>query len=78
MTSEIGFTIKLPNGTIIYSRVPGQPFFRETIFKIFCPSTACNISSTVDYYLTMIDSWGDGWNGNILVFNQNNSRITFG
>lgn len=26
----------------------------------------------------MIDSWGDGWNGNILAFKQNTSRITFG
>lgn len=69
----MGFVIKLPNGTIVYERKPGQTFPRNTIFKIFCPSALCTVSSTVDYYVTMTDSWGDGWNGNMLGFAQQGS-----
>lgn len=36
------------------------------------------MSNTVEYYLTMNDSYGDGWNGNILGFRQGNKTITFG
>lgn len=33
---------------------------------------------TTDYYLTMTDSYGDGWNGNVLAFKQGNIIKTFG
>jgi len=77
-TNEIGFTVKLPNGTVVYTRSPGTTFTSSTVFKVFCPSSACTIAPTVDYYLTMTDSYGDGWNGNILAFKQGSTTTRFG
>ena len=31
----------------------------------------------ITYYLTLSDSRGDGWNGNVLSFRQNNSIKPF-
>lgn len=77
-TQEIGFTAKFPNGTVIYTRAAGTSFTGSIVFKTFCPSNNCTISPTVDYYLTMSDSFGDGWNGNILSFKQGTTIKTFG
>ena len=71
-TSEIGFTIKYSNGNFIYQRSAGKTFTADTIFETFCPGNGCpSDSTTVTYYLTMTDTIGDGWNGNILGFRQN-------
>ena len=36
-------------------------------------------ASSVNLTITMSDSWGDGWNGNILGFRQNGAIVaTFG
>lgn len=77
-TNQIGFTVRLPNGTVVYTRNPGTTFTSSTVFSVFCPSSACTVASTVDYYLTMTDSYGDGWNGNVLAFVQGSTRTTFG
>ena len=47
------------------------------IFYDFCPGGGCPATSTVTYYLTLTDSFGDGWNGNVLAFRQNNAIQTF-
>lgn len=36
------------------------------------------MTTTADYYLTMTDSYGDGWNGNLLAFKQGNVTKSFG
>jgi hypothetical protein len=71
-TSDIGFTIKYSNGNIVYQRNPGSTFATNTIFTTFCPGNGCpSDSTTITYYLTMTDTYGDGWGGNILGFRQN-------
>jgi hypothetical protein len=75
-TNEVGFIVKSSNNSTIYTRLPS--FFISTIiFAEFCPSTSCGQSTTITYYLTVTDSYGDGWNGNILAFRQNGVSQTF-
>lgn len=76
-TEEIGFTIKAPNGTIIFTRKAGTAFNSKIIFLEFCPSSGCPIITNVTYYLTVTDSYGDGWNGNVLAFRQNGTLQQF-
>lgn len=66
-TSEIGFTIKDDTGKVIYTRVP-QSYSADYIFKTFCPY--CTVPSTADIFLTLTDSYGDGWEGNTLAVKQ--------
>ena len=76
-TNEVGFVIRAPNGTIIYQRANGTAFNSSTIFAAFCPSGGC--PNTIDLIITMTDSFGDGWKGNILGLRQNNTIVgTFG
>ena len=78
-TAEVGFVIKAPNNTIIYQRSNGIAFGIGTIFRTFCPIGGCQISPFFTISVTMTDSWGDGWNGNILGIKQNGTIIgTFG
>ena len=76
-TYEVGFIVTSNNSTI-YTRVPSY-FASTIIFKEFCPSTNCGGEpiTTITYYLTVTDSWGDGWNGNVLAFRQNGVYQTF-
>lgn len=60
------------------SRKPGATYDANTVFKYFCPSNACQVNSTGNYYLYLTDSYGDGWNGNILNFKQGKKTIPFG
>lgn len=76
-TNEIGFTVKAPNGTAIHLRTSGNTFDISTIFATFCPLGVCPTTSTL--IVTMTDSYGDGWNGNVFGFKQNGTLIgTFG
>lgn len=77
-TQEVGFTIKFPNETVLLTRSPGATFQSNKLFKIFCSLSACPMPLTTDYYLTMTDSSGNGWNGNILAFKQGNITKKFG
>ena len=78
-TQDIAFTIKVPNGTIIYQRTSGTPFSAGFIFAVFCPIGGCPVLTTLQLTITMSDSYGDGWNGNILGIKQNNTMVgTFG
>lgn len=76
-TNEIGFIVKASNGTIIYQRNSGVTFDSTNIFSIFCPAGGC--SNILTLTVTMTDSFGDGWNSNVLAIKQNNSIVgTFG
>jgi len=69
-TNEIGFQLKFSNGTIIHTRSSGTTFGGLTIFATFCALGGCP-PSVVTVSVTMTDSSGDGWNGNVLGFKQN-------
>lgn len=61
-----------PNGTIIYQLVNGSRFEKTKIFKAFCLSGMCQSeSSYINLEVILTDSFGDGWNGNILEIKQN-------
>lgn len=76
-TSEVGFVIKAPNGTIIFQRASGATFTTATYFTIFCPAGGC--PNTIDLIVTMADSASNGWNGTVLALKQNNVVVgTFG
>lgn len=68
-TNEIGFQLKFSNGTVIYTRSPGTTFGALNIFTSFCPLGGCPPSNAT-LLVSMTDTSGDGWNGNILGFKQ--------
>jgi hypothetical protein len=77
-THEIGFAVRATsNGTTYFSHVSGRSFAGNFLFKTFCPTTGCQTSPTVDYFVTLHDNWGDSWNGNILAFRQGTTLQTF-
>ena len=45
------------------------------IFSTFCPKALC--PTTLLLAVTMSDSFGDGWNGNILAIQQNNAIVGY-
>lgn len=69
-TSEIGFTVKAPNGTFIYARASGSPFISTTRFTTFCPVSNC--ANLLTLTINMTDSGNDGWNGNVIGIRQLN------
>ena len=75
-TDSIGFTIEIGN-QIIYDRRPGEPFATNIIFTTFCPTLNCVAKQTADYYLTLMDEWGDGWDGTTLGFRPAGSIANF-
>ena len=74
-TSEVGFVVKAPNGTIIYSRTSGSYFSSATIFSTFCPLGGCIASPNTTCYVTEIDDYGDGWEGTVLAFKQGSNIL---
>jgi hypothetical protein len=77
-TEEIAFIIKAPNGTTIYNRASGSTFSSQAVFFVFCPAGGCPVTNNITYYLTVTDSYGDGWTNNLLAFRQNGAFQTFG
>lgn len=75
-TNEVLFTIKFANGTVVYNRPSGTSFVGTFVLKTFCLGT-CPISTTLDLYVTMTDTWGDTWNGNVLAFKQGTTLQEF-
>ena len=76
-TNEVGFVIKAPNGTTIFTRTSGTTFNLNTYFTIFCPLGGC--PNTLELTITMTDTTSNGWNGNVLAIKQNNAIVgTFG
>ena len=75
-TDECGWVIKAPNGTIVNQRSSGSTFYSSTLFGKFCLVGGCQVSSTVTYKVYTTDSWGDGWEGTVLAFQQNGVTIS--
>jgi len=73
--NDISFIVKAQNGTTIYQKTAGTPFYATTIFSTFCLSAACPAPATLNLTIIMTDSYGDGWNGNILTIKQNNAVV---
>ena len=68
----MGFTITSSYQQNIYTLTPGYRIPNNTIFVTFCPNPKlCSLSPDVTYYLNLFDSYGDGWNGNVLGFRAN-------
>ena len=78
-TQEIGFTITAPNGTVFHQRTSGAAYPPSIIFSIFCPVSGCAAPSPsyIALTITMTDSFGDGWNSNVLAIRQNNKIVGF-
>ena len=74
-TNEVGFVVKASNGTTIYTRSNGSTFASTTTFSTFCPLGGCPSTSSYIITITMTDSVGDGWNGNILSIMQNDTFV---
>lgn len=78
-TDEVGFSIYNEKGDMVFTRCSGSSFSSSTIFHTWCPGSQCEPIEMYDVMITMTDSWGDGWNGNILGFKQNGMIVgTFG
>lgn len=72
-TEEVGFIVKAPNGTIVYQRNSGTAFDESTALTTFCLLGDC--PPTIDLIVTLTDSFGDGWNGNVFGFRQNKTIV---
>ena len=74
-TYEVGFTVVDPNGDTVLVRNYGSSstasFTATTIFGTFLASCSCAPQYQCSYTVNMTDSYGDGWNGNIISFLQN-------
>jgi hypothetical protein len=77
-TNEVGFTIKTENGNTIATRTPST-FTASTVLATFCPLGGCPSLTSTFLTITMTDSKGDGWNGNVLGVMQDEVLLgTFG
>ena len=76
-TEECGFVIKASNGTTIFTLLAGTRFSADAVFFVFCPTATCTQTGKINFYLALVDSYGDGWNGNVLAFRQNGTFQTF-
>lgn len=77
--NEVGFVIKASNGTTIYQKNSGDKFNASKIFTTFCLSGSCPDYTTLVLTITMTDSSGDGWEGNVLGIKQDGAMVgTFG
>ena len=75
--SEVGFVVKAPNGTTIYQRNKGTIFSAGMIFKIVCLAGGCPATNYFTLTANMTDSYGDGWNSNILGIRQNGTIVGY-
>ena len=75
-TSEIGFTIKDPQGNVLASRSPGIGFSANAVLGYICYK--CTSEPMATYFLTLTDSYGDGWNGNQLYLDYQGERTILG
>ena len=75
-SQEVGFILRNPSG-VIFQRAAGTTFDAYTVFTTFCPTGIC--PTTTSLLVQMTDTSGDGWNGNVFGFKQNNAVVgTFG
>lgn len=78
-TPEVGFVVKSPSGTTLCQKSVGTAFYSSTLFPRFCVAGGCPTPATLNLTILIYDSYGDGWNGNVLGIKQNNTIVgTFG
>lgn len=80
-TNEVGFVIKVLNGTTVAQRLSGIRYSDGAALSSFCPAGGCPIPSTLNLTINMVDYWtyGSGWNGAVVAIKQNNAVVgTFG
>ena len=75
-TEEISFTIKDPEGNVLASRAAGTGFSANAVLGYFCYK--CTSPPMATYFLTLTDSYGDGWNGNQLYLDYQGQRTILG
>lgn len=71
---EVGFVIR-NDTTELARRNPDLPFKSTDIFGTFCPDDTCTLSQERVYWLTLYDSFGDGWGASELSIVQNSRTI---
>jgi hypothetical protein len=71
----MGFVIRRLNGTILYERKPGVSFSSTIVFAYLCPNKNCPSIDKTYYYLTMGDTYGDGWEGTVLSLKLNGTVL---
>lgn len=75
-TNEIGFKIYDDKGILVFTRNPAV-FGPSIIFTTFCPY--CSAPPTnASIYITLTDSFGDGWNGNQIAVKRDPIQFPFG
>lgn len=62
-------------GVVIYTRTPAS-YSSTFIFTVFCPY--CAVSTSANIYISLTDSYGDGWNGNQIAVKRNTTYYPFG
>lgn len=72
-TNEVLFAVRALNGSLLYQRTTGSVFTAIDIFFTICPNGNC--LNTLTLMITMTDSFGDGWNSNLLAVRQNGAVI---
>ena len=76
--SKIGFLIKAPNGTTIYEKLTGTTY-GQGVIGTFCPKDGCFAEYNLYLMITMTDTAGDGWGGNVVGIRQKGKPVeTFG
>lgn len=64
------------NNTLIYTRKCKAGVFEPSIiFTSWCPGTSCITPNTTSMFVTLLDSWGDGWSGNTIALKQNGTVV---
>lgn len=75
--NETAFTVRFPNQTLAFSKAYNTTYNASSILGTFCAFGGC--PTTISLVVTMTDSGGNGWNGNIIGFRQNDNVVgTFG
>lgn len=72
---EISFTIRDSNQQTIFYYPSGSDFSSSKVFTTVC---AGSCETPKKYYLTLTDSWGDGWNGNTIIVEHNGTQKEYG
>ena len=75
----MSFSLYDEDSHLVFTRCAGSSFSSSIIFYSWCPGTGCEAIETYSLQITMTDTWGDGWNDNVLGLRQNNFIVgTFG
>lgn len=70
-SSEVGFIVKSPSGTVLFQRAAGTSLISSAILTTLCLTSPCLAPKTLNLTILMT-SVSNGWSGNTLTINQNN------